>query len=215
MNPILDPSAVQNLLCIGAHPDDIELGAGATIMRLIDNNPSISIRWVVMTGADTDRAEEARSSAAMFTSGAHSTDIEIFGFRDAYLPWEGDKVKQVFEDLKKDFSPDLIFTHHNDDRHQDHGLLSELTWNTWRDHVILEYEILKWDGDLGRPNVFIQIPEDLARRKVDQIIDAYPSQRSRTWFRGGNFTAMMRIRGVESNSEYAEAFYARKLLWSK
>jgi LmbE family N-acetylglucosaminyl deacetylase len=213
MISLLDLCPVDQLLCIGAHPDDIELGAGGTVMRLVEQNPNLSIRWVVLTGADTERAEEARKSAALFTAGAEKTVIEIHGFRDAHLPWEGAKVKQAFEALKKDFSPDLILTHHNDDRHQDHGLVSELTWNTWRDHTILEYEILKWDGDFGRPNVFVQLPETLMQKKVQQIVDAYASQRSRSWFNADNFMAMMRLRGVESNVEFAEAFYARKMVW--
>jgi LmbE family N-acetylglucosaminyl deacetylase len=213
MLSLLDPSPVKQLLCIGAHPDDIELGAGGTIMRLIEQNPGLSIRWVVLTGADTERAEEARKSAALFMAGAENADIEIHGFRDARLPWEGDKVKQVFEDLKRDFSPDLILTHHNDDRHQDHGLVSELTWNTWRDHTILEYEILKWDGDFGRPNVFVQLPESLSKQKVRNIVDSYASQKTRSWFNAENFVAIMRLRGVESNVEFAEAFYSRKLVW--
>ena len=213
MISLLELRPVNRLLCIGAHPDDIELGAGGTIMRLVEQNPDLNIRWVVLTGADTERAEEARKSAALFTAGAEKTNIEIHGFRDAYLPWEGDKVKRVFEALKNDFSPDLILTHHNDDRHQDHGLVSELTWNTWRDHGILEYEILKWDGDLGRPNVFVPLTESLGQRKVEQIVDTYATQQSRSWFNRENFLAMMRLRGVESNVEFAEAFYARKLVW--
>ncbi len=213
MISLLDLRPINQLLCIGAHPDDIELGAGGTIMRLVEQNPDLNIRWVVLTGADTERAEEARKSAAMFTAGAQNSDIEIHGFKDAYLPWEGDKVKQVFEALKHDFSPDLILTHHNDDRHQDHGLISELTWNTWRDHGILEYEILKWDGDLGRPNVFVPLTESHGQRKVEQIVDTYTTQQSRSWFNRENFLALMRLRGVESNVAFAEAFYARKLVW--
>jgi LmbE family N-acetylglucosaminyl deacetylase len=209
----MDLRPVNRLLCIGAHPDDIELGAGGAIMRLLEQKPDLEIRWVVLTGADTERAAEARKSAALFTAGGSNVEVEVHGFRDAYLPWEGAQVKQVFEDLKRDFIPDLVFTHHNDDRHQDHGLVSELTWNTWRDHNIFEYEILKWDGDFGRPNVFVQLPEPVARKKVEQIVDAYATQQSRSWFNRENFLAMMRLRGVESNVEFAEAFYVRKLVW--
>jgi LmbE family N-acetylglucosaminyl deacetylase len=209
----MDLRPVNRLLCIGAHPDDIELGAGGAIMRLLEQKPDLEIRWVVLTGADTERAAEARKSAALFTAGGSNVEVEVHGFRDAYLPWEGAQVKQVFEDLKRDFIPDLVFTHHNDDRHQDHGLVSELTWNTWRDHNIFEYEILKWDGDFGRPSVFVQLPEPVARKKVEQIVDAYATQQSRSWFNRENFLAMMRLRGVESNVEFAEAFYVRKLVW--
>ncbi len=213
MMPLLDLRHVKRLLCIGAHPDDIELGAGGTVMRLVEQNPDLHIRWFVLTGAETERAEEARKAASLFTAGAGEIKVEIHGFRDAYLPWEGEKVKLAFEVLKNDFSPDLILTHHDDDRHQDHRLISELTWNTWRDHNILEYEILKWDGDLGRPNVFVPLTEAVCRRKADQILDAYVTQRSRSWFKKENFLALMRLRGVESNIDYAEAFYARKMLW--
>lgn len=213
MISLLNPSPVQRLLCIGAHPDDIELGAGGTVMRLVEQNPTLSIRWVVLTGADTERAEEARRSAALFTAGAQEVEVEIHGFRDAYLPWEGDRVKQAFETLKRDFSPDLILTHHDDDRHQDHGLVSDLTWNTWRDHAILEFEIMKWDGDLGQPSVFVPLDESIAEKKVAQLVDAYATQQSRSWFSRENFLALMRLRGVESNVDYAEAFYARKIVW--
>jgi LmbE family N-acetylglucosaminyl deacetylase len=204
---------VSRLLCIGAHPDDIELGAGGTIMRLAAQNPGLHIHWVVLTGADPERVDEAGKSAALFTTGAASLRTEIHPFRDGFLPWEGNHVKTVFEALKGDFSPDLILTHYREDRHQDHRLLSDLTWNTWRNHWILEYEIFKWDGDLGQPNFFVPLEESLCRRKVEQIYDTYPTQHSRAWFRKDNFLALMRLRGVECNNAYAEAFYARKLVW--
>ncbi|MCP3663356.1 MAG: PIG-L family deacetylase [Gammaproteobacteria bacterium] len=213
MISLLDLYPVNQLLCIGAHPDDIELGAGGTIIRLVEQNPGLDIRWVVFTGADTEREKEARNSAALFTAGAEITNIEVHGFRDAYLPWEGNKVKRVFEALKNDCSPDLILTHHSDDRHQDHRVVSELTWNTWRDHAILEYEILKWDGDLGRPNIFVPLSESIGERKVEQIVGTYATQQSRSWFNRENFLALMRLRGVESNVDFAESFYARKLVW--
>lgn len=213
MIALIDMHKVKNLLCIGAHPDDIELGAGATIMRLIKQNPGLRIRWVVLTGGDTPRAEEARQAAAMFTAGAADACVEIHEFKDAFLPWQGEQIKNVFEVLKHDFAPDLIFTHYGKDRHQDHRLISELTWNTWRDHGILEYEILKWDGDLGQPNVFVSFDEALSQKKVEAIYSAYLTQQSRGWFKKENFLALMRVRGVESNADYAEAFYARKMLW--
>jgi len=213
MTPLLNLHAIRQVLCIGAHPDDIELGAGGTIMRLIAQNPDLNIRWVVLTGADTERAEEARHAAGLFTHGAGRLDVEVHGFRDGYLPWDGDRVKMAFESLKHDLSPDLVFTHYHGDRHQDHRLVSELTWNTWRDHNILEYEILKWDGDIGQPNLFVPLDEALCRKKVALIEDAYRSQRSRSWFNRENFVALMRLRGVESNTDYAEAFHARKITW--
>lgn len=214
MIPLLDTRRVKRLLCLGAHCDDIEIGAGGTVMRLVEEHPGLQIRWVVLGGADPARADEARRGAALFTKGAGQVQVTVHGFRDAFLPWQGEQVKEAFEALKQDFAPDLILTHHDDDRHQDHRLVSELTWNTWRDHAILEYEILKWDGDLGRPNVFIPVDEAHCRRKVDHLLDVYASQRSRHWFREDVFLALLRLRGVECNSpsRYAEAFYARKMV---
>lgn len=213
MNSLFDMHQVKRLLCLGAHPDDIELGAGGTVMRLIGQNPGLHIRWIVFCGADPVRVQEARSAAAMFTAGAGEVEFEIHGFRDAFLPWQGEQVKQVFEEVKRAFIPDLILTHHHDDRHQDHRLISQLTWNTWRDQPIFEYEILKWDGDLGRPNLYVALDELLCRRKVKQVLDAYATQRSRHWFSEDAFLALLRLRGVESNTRHAEAFYARKIVW--
>jgi LmbE family N-acetylglucosaminyl deacetylase len=208
-----DMSRVNQLLCLGAHPDDIELGAGGTVMRLVEQNPGLQVRWVVLCGADPTRAEEARNTAALFTAGAARVQVDIHQFKDAFLPWQGEQVKMLLEALKAEFEPDLILTHHDDDRHQDHGLVSDLTWNTWRDHGILEYEILKWDGDLGRPNVFVPLEESLCRRKVRQVYDGYASQRPRHWFNEETFLALMRLRGVECNADFAEAFHARKIVW--
>ena len=213
MISLLEMRRVSRLLCLGAHPDDIELGAGGSIMRLIEMNPAVQIRWVVFCGADPGRAGEARTGAALFTAGADRVEVEIDSFRDAFLPWQGEQLKQRFEALKREFEPDLIFTHHGGDRHQDHRLVSQLTWNTWRDRQILEYEILKWDGDLGQPNVFIALDESLCRRKVKQVLDAYASQRTRHWFSEDAFLALLRLRGVECNAGHAEAFYARKIVW--
>ena len=214
MIPLLKTDRVRRLLCIGAHCDDIEIGAGGTVMRLVGENPDIEIRWVVLGGSDPQRAQEAREGAAAFTNGAAKLQIEVHGFKDSVLPWHGEQVRETFEALKEDFSPDLILTHHDDDRHQDHRLVSMLTWNTWRDHAILEYEIMKWDGDLGRPSVFVPLPETLCRRKIDQLLNVYATQRSRSWFSEDAFLALLRLRGVECNSfsRFAEAFHARKLV---
>lgn len=209
---LIDLHKVNQLLCIGAHCDDIEIGAGATILRLIQHNPAIRIRWVILTGADKTRAAEARQSAAQFCAGAAKLTVDILGFKDGFLPWQGEQVKLAFEALKQDISPDLIFTHHGHDRHQDHRLCSELSWNTWRNHSILEYEILKWDGDLGQPNVFVPVEQDLSERKVDYIYQNFVSQHARPWFDKDTFLALMRVRGVECHAAFAEAFYARKLV---
>lgn len=214
MIPLLGIGQVRRILCLGAHCDDIEIGAGGTLMRLIAEHPGLEIRWVVLCGQDTARAAEARHAASLFGDGAARLQVDLHAYRDAHLPWQGSAVKETFEALRQDFVPDLILTHHGADRHQDHRLVSELTWNTWRDHAILEYEVVKWDGDLGQPNIFVPLDEALCRRKVSQLLDAYATQRPRAWFSEDVFLALLRLRGVECNapSRYAEAFHARKLL---
>lgn len=213
MIPLLNLQSVSRLLCIGAHPDDIEIGAGGTILRLVRENPGVQIHWLVICGAEANRAEEARQSAELFTSGAAKVEINIHKYEDAFLPWQGAELKQLFEQLKTSVSPDLILTHCESDRHQDHRLLSELTWNTWRDHQIFEYEIMKWDGDLGRPGTFVALDDALAQQKVQDVYASFPSQHNKSWFRQDKLLALMKIRGVECNSEFAEAFHTRKLVW--
>jgi LmbE family N-acetylglucosaminyl deacetylase len=214
MLSILDMGRVKRLLCIGAHCDDIEIGAGGTIMRLAKAYPQIEVRWVVMAGDDPTRVEEARRSAKVFLAGTSACEISIYGFRDGFLPFQGELVKEVFEDLKSHFAPDLILTHHDDDRHQDHRLISQLTWNTWRDHMILEYEIMKYDGDLGRPNFYVPLSEDTCRDKIAGLLEAFPSQLKRQWFNKETFRSLLRLRGVECNapSRLAEAFFVRKVV---
>ena len=160
------------------------------------------------------RVEEARRSAEVFLAGTGTSEISIFGFRDGFLPFQGELVKETFEDLKSNFAPDLILTHHEEDRHQDHRLVSQLTWNTWRDHMILEYEIMKYDGDLGRPNFFVPLPEEVCRDKIAGLIEAFPSQAERQWFKEETFWSLLRLRGVECNSpsRLAEAFFMRKIV---
>ncbi|WP_158966513.1 PIG-L deacetylase family protein [Paraglaciecola sp. L3A3] len=210
---IIDMKNINQLLCIGAHCDDIEIGAGGTIMRLIKENPMLNIHWVILTGADPVRAEEAKQSAALFTDNCHNVQIEILGFKDAFLPSQSTELKHEFERLKHSFSPDLIFTHYSNDRHQDHRIAAELTWNTWRNHTILEYEILKWDGDLGQPNIFMPVSQKHVDSKVDNIYQIFKTQHGRQWFEKETFRSLMRVRGVECNAKYAEAFYARKVVW--
>jgi LmbE family N-acetylglucosaminyl deacetylase len=214
MLSVVDFSRVKCLLCLGAHCDDIEIGAGGTILQLIKKHPQMQVRWVVFAGANPVRAEEARRSAAMFLGGIHSSEVSVFDFRDSILPFQGELVKERFEELKSSFTPDLILTHHDDDRHQDHRLISQLTWNTWRDHMILEYEIMKYDGDLGRPNFFVPLSEDLCRDKIARVLEAFPSQVSRYWFKEEVFWSLLRLRGVECNSPsvLAEAFHVRKII---
>jgi LmbE family N-acetylglucosaminyl deacetylase len=214
MLSLLDMSRVKRLLCLGAHCDDIEIGAGGTIMRLTKAYPQIEVRWVILAGEDPMRVEEAHRSAEVLLAGTGSCEISIYGFRDGFLPFQGELVKEAFENLKSNFDPDLILTHHDDDRHQDHRLVSQLTWNTWRDHMILEYEIVKYDGDLGRPNLFVPLSEDICRNKIAALLSAFPSQSGRRWFSEDTFWSLLRLRGIECNasSHFAEAFWARKVL---
>ena len=194
------------VLAIGSHADDIEIGCGGTLLRLARSVEALELHWVVLS-ASGERAAEARASAEAFGAVA-----EVQGFRDAFFRY-GPEVKEFFEELKGRFEPDLILTHHGEDRHQDHRLVAELTWNTFRDHLILEYEIPKYDGDLGTPNVFVPVSEEIAREKVKLVLDAFESQTEKHWFDEELFLGLMRVRGMEgrSPSGYAEAFTCRKL----
>ncbi len=200
------------ILCLGAHADDIEIGCGGTLLTLVENRRTVQIHWVVFSARD-DRAHEAALSAETLLKGVPQKSVSIMPFRDGFLPFSSTEVKEYFELLKAEFSPDIIFTHYRDDRHQDHRFISDLTWNTWRDHLILEYEVPKYDGDFGTPNLFVPIPEALYRRKVDHLLTAFPSQRqAKYWFTEETFLAVARLRGMESgpNNRFAEAFYCRK-----
>jgi LmbE family N-acetylglucosaminyl deacetylase len=201
------------VLAIGAHADDIEIGCGGTLLRLAETNPEAEVVWVVLTG-DDERGEEARRSAADFAGGFAASQVVLGGFRDGFLPYGGGEVKQLFEDLKATISPDLIFTHQRADLHQDHRLACELTWNTWRDHLILEYEIPKYDGDFGVPNLFVHLDGSIVQRKVDLLLSHFGSQLDRRWFTEDLFRSLLRVRGMESNSPtgQAEAFYCRKIV---
>jgi LmbE family N-acetylglucosaminyl deacetylase len=203
---------VRKILCLGAHADDIEIGAGGTLMSIVAADADISVDWVVFS-ADGDREVEARQGAERILTGCRDWQVHLFHFRDGYFPYMGPEVKDCFEELKKREPPDLIFTHFRDDLHQDHRLVSELTWNTFRDHTVLEYEIPKFDGGLGSPNVFVELDEALLGRKVDVVMDVYATQRARRWFRRESFEALPRLRGIECNARHgvAEAFYCRKL----
>ena len=201
------------VLCLGAHSDDIEIGCGGTVLTLIASHPGIEFDWVVLSAAGK-RRKEAEAGAAAFLSGAARKSVTVKGFRDGYFPYSGEAVKDFFEELKKSVEPDLIFTPYRRDLHQDHRLVSELTWNTFRDHLILEYEIPKYDGDLGAPNVFVALSDKVVRAKVKNILASFPTQAGNSWFTGDTFLALTRLRGIESNapSGHAEAFYGRKLV---
>jgi LmbE family N-acetylglucosaminyl deacetylase len=206
------PSGPLRLLVVGAHADDIEIGCGGTILRLIEERPDLSVTWVVLA-AHAVRADEARDSAAAMLEPVGRSSVRIHGFRDGFLPFEGAAVKEVFEELKGPAGPDLVLTHRREDAHQDHRLVSELTWQTFRDHLILEYEIPKYDGDLGPMNLYATLSADQSRRKVEHLMKYYPSQHDRAWFTEDTFWSLLRLRGMESNapSRYAEAFAARKV----
>jgi len=207
----LDLGRVRRLLCLGAHCDDIEIGCGGTVLTLASATPDLAVRWVVFASDDT-RRREAEACATRFLRGCHA-DISILDYRDAFLPWSGSAVKEEFERLKE-FAPDLILAPFRGDAHQDHRLIAELTWNTFRDHLILEYEIPKYDGDMGRPGVFIPLSTDVCEKKVNLIVDSFKSQSDKHWFERETFMSLMRLRGMECNapSGYAEAFYGRKLM---
>jgi len=200
------------VLFLGAHCDDVEIGCGGTILRLCEERPDLVLHWAIFTG-NAARRVEAQASARRFL-GAHAAERVFFhDFRDGFLPYQGVEVKDAFEALKGQVQPDLIFTHHRFDRHQDHRLVSDLTWNTWRDHAILEYEIPKYDGELGQPNVFVSLSPELVEQKAKTLLEVYPSQVSKDWFDADTLRAVLRLRGVESNatSRYAEGFHGRKL----
>jgi LmbE family N-acetylglucosaminyl deacetylase len=207
-----DSASPLNVLCLGAHSDDIEIGCGGTILRLARQYPNCVFHWVVFSALGA-RALEAQRAAELFVGKTAIRGPFLKRFRDGFMPFVGAEVKETFEELKA-ISPDLIFTHNRNDAHQDHRLLAELTWNTFRDHLILEYEIPKYDGDLGQPSLFVQLESELCEKKVRYILEAFPSQAAKRWFRQDTFLSLMRLRGMECNapSGYAEAFYCRKLV---
>ena len=200
-----------NILALGAHCDDIEIGCGGTLLKLFENYKVDHIKWVVFA-SNPIRKQEAINCAEQFLESIESKEILVFDYRDAFLEQSKFEIKDQFEALKKDFNPDIVFTHYRQDRHQDHRLLSDLAWNTFRSHLILEYEIPKYDGDLGIPNCFFHLNPDQAKRKVSYMLNAYESQKSKHWFDEETFLSLMRIRGMESacQEKYAEAFHVRK-----
>jgi LmbE family N-acetylglucosaminyl deacetylase len=204
----------KRLLALGAHSDDIEIGCGGTILRLLAERPQLEVLWVVFAST-TARAAEARASAGAFLEGVARSTVVVRDYRDGFLPYSGAAIKDEFEKLKQDFSPDLIFTHYRDDRHQDHRSVSDLTWNTWRDHLILEYEIPKYDGDFGSPNLFVSLTASALERKIGLLAKHFPSQAAKPWFTADLFKAVARIRGMECTAPegFAEAFYCRKALY--
>lgn len=201
------------VLCLGAHCDDIEIGCGGTILRWLKEHTDLEFYWVVFS-SDRERRKEAIRSSEAFLAGARKKKICVEDFRNGFFPYVATEIKEYFEDLKKRFSPDIILTHCRDDRHQDHRLLCDLTWNTFRQHLILEYEIPKYDGDLGQPNLFVHLDEQICGRKIRNLLEIFKSQADKHWFTEDVFRAILRLRGVESAAPqgYAEAFYCRKMV---
>ena len=202
------------ILCMGAHSDDIEIGCGGSILRLLTEYKDVEVHWIVL-GSSGQRNKEAISSAKKFLKNAKNINIIINNFKDSFFPYNGGEIKRFFEKIKKKVSPDIVFTHYRHDLHQDHRLVSELTWNTFRNHLILEYEIIKYDGDIGVPNFFIHLEDRICQNKISIIMDSFKTQRGKDWFTSEVLYSILRLRGMESRApeNYAEGFYCRKFVF--
>ena len=205
------PQGPLRLLCLGAHADDIEIGGGGTVLRLLAEHPKSRVDWVVFSGEGARQAE-AEASARDFLEGAGDRSVRVLGFRDGFFPSQWAEIKETFERLKSELDPMVVLTHWKDDAHQDHRTLAELTWNTWRRHLVLEYEIPKMEGDIGNPSVFVPLEDAVASRKLELLMRHFGSQRSKTWFTEDTFKALLRLRGVNAGANWAEAFHCRRLL---
>jgi LmbE family N-acetylglucosaminyl deacetylase len=205
---------LRHLLCLGAHSDDIEIGCGGTILRLIEEYPDLCVTWVVF-GAGGQRSNEALESANAMLAPVREKRVIVKEFRDGFFPYIGAQIKEAFEQLKQEISPDLVLTHYRHDLHQDHRILCELTWNTFRDHLILEYEIPKFDGDLGNPNFFVHLDSRICSMKVKHLLSHFQTQENKHWYSEETFLSILRLRGIESRApgKYAEAFYCRKIAY--
>ena len=206
------PGERLSVLCLGAHSDDIEIGAGATLLGWIEAGIRLDVHWAVLS-ASGERVREARGSAEAFLAGAARAEIELQGFKDGFFPYQGAEIKGWFEDLKRRVDPDVVLTHTGDDAHQDHREVNGLTRNTFRDHLTLEYEIPKWDGDLGRPNLYIPAKAATLERKIALLHTQFGTQRSKDWFDAETFRGLARLRGMECRApeRLAEAFHVRKI----
>ena len=203
------PEGPLKLLCLGAHADDIEIGCGGTVLRLLTEHPGSAVDWVVFSG-EAERGREADASAADFLADAGTRRIAHHGFRDGFFPWQGAAIKEAFEALKAVTEPTLILTHWKNDAHQDHRMLSELTWNTWRHHLVLEYEVPKMEGDIGNPSLFVPLEAGHVERKIALLMRHFATQRSKSWFSEETFRGLLRLRGVNAGTRWAEAFYCRR-----
>jgi LmbE family N-acetylglucosaminyl deacetylase len=204
---------LRRILCLGSHCDDIEIGCGGTLLKLLAEHKGLEVYWLVFSSTPV-RKKEAAKAANLFLAGAKKKKVVIRNFKDRFFPSQNAQIKVTFDKLKKEFDPDLVLTHYRHDLHQDHRVVNELTWNTFRAHLILEYEVPKYDGDLGIPNFFVGLDRATCQRKADYIVDAFASQRGKQWFTADTFMGLQRIRGIEANSPggYAEAFHCRKLV---
>ena len=205
------PTNPLQVLCVGAHSDDIEIGSGGTILRLLAERPSTRVRWVVLSATE-EREREARASAEAFLQDAAEATVAVERFQESYFPYLGAGIKDYFNELRTRVEPDLVFCPHRHDEHQDHRMVAELVWNTFRDHLIAEYEIPKYEGDLGHPNLFVRLTRSIADRKLALLQEHFPSQHGKYWFRPETFSGMMALRGVEAGADLAEAFHVRKLV---
>jgi LmbE family N-acetylglucosaminyl deacetylase len=204
---------LRRVLCFGCHADDIEIGCGGSVLRLVQEHPGTEVCWVVLSG-DPERFAEAQRSADAWLAGAGRRQVIYGDFRDAYFPAQWTQIKEFVHGIAAQFEPDLIFTHRRDDAHQDHRVVGEVTWKAFRHHLIWEYEIPKYEGDLGQPNVYLALDEAICRRKIEMLKDSFPSQQTKHWFTADTFWALLRLRGLECNSpsRFAEGFYARKVI---
>ena len=205
---------VRSILCLGAHADDLEIGCGGTLLKMLAARPGqIDVHWVVLS-AEGQRADEAAAAAERILKDAATRNIVLKDFRDTFFPYEGGKIKEFFGELAGRVAPDVIFTHRGEDRHQDHRLVWELTWNHFRDHLVLEYELPKYEGDLGQPNLYVPLDEPIARRKVHALTECFPSQHAKHWFSADTFWSLMCLRGLECNapSKLAEGLTSRKMV---
>jgi len=202
------------ILCLGAHSDDIEIGCGASVLHLLEHRPGSTVRWVVFS-AEGAREAEARASAADFLARAGEAQVVTKTFQESFFPAHWSIIKGFFEEVRRAGEADVVFTHYHQDLHQDHRVVSELTWNTFRNHLVFEYEIPKYEGDLGRPNVFLPVSRGVADRKVELLMRHFQTQAARAWFRPDTFHGLMSIRGVECHAPEgrAEAFHGRKLVF--
>lgn len=204
---------LKTVLCLGAHADDIEIGCGGTLLKLIEQYPGLTVHWVVFSASEK-REMEARQSADRFLHAVEETHVSVLDYRDSFFPYQAETIKESFHALSGEVTPDLIFTHRSDDAHQDHRVVSELTWCAFRNHAILQYEIPKYEGDLGRPNLLVQLSAQHAQRKIDHLLSKFQSQHTKPWYSEDTFRSLMRLRGLECHSpgRFAEGFYARKLV---